>query len=80
MPGLGQKNTHNKSPAVRQTGSQSVTSQTFVLLGGCGGLHSRVYGACHMSVVGLSRVGEWSSGQATKRAWNRRLANYGCGD
>jgi hypothetical protein len=50
-------------------------------------LHSRM-GACQMSVA-ICSVGspEWVSGrvgkpggQATKRAWNRRLANYGCGD
>lgn len=32
-----------------------------VLLGGCGGLHSRVWCLPHSSVVGLCRVGEWAS-------------------
>lgn len=52
---------NDKLPTVRQTGSQSATSGTPVLLGGCGGLHSRVWCLPHSSVVGLCRVGEWAS-------------------
>lgn len=56
----------NKLLTVRQRGNQMVTSQTLVLLGGCGGLHWRMWclpDVGRYSVGGLSRRGEWSSGQ-----------------